>query len=130
MPFAVDMLTHAVSFFLLMFIRLPAPPERREPVGRLGQEVAAGFRWVCRHPPRSIGLFAVVLNLFFAACFIVIIVVAQARGVPSGEIGIMAAMFGFGGILGALAVPYLQRRVTPFHFFLNSSPPTSTSADK
>ncbi len=85
MPFAVDMLTHAVSFFLLMFIRLPAPPERREPVGRLGQEIAVGFRWVWRHRPvRVIGLFAVVLNLFFAAYFIVIIVVAQARGVSSG----------------------------------------------
>jgi hypothetical protein len=72
-------------------------------------------------PPGSIGLFAVVLNLFFAAYFIVSIAVAQARGVPSGEIGIMAAMFGVGGILGALAAPYLQRRVTPFHFFLNSS---------
>jgi MFS family permease len=65
-------------------------------------------------PPGSIGLFAVVLNLFFAAYFIVIIVLAQARGVSSGEIGIMAAMFGVGGILGALAAPYLQRRVTPY----------------
>src|SRR6266705_3327951 len=65
-------------------------------------------------PPGSIGLLAVVLNLFFAAYFIVIIVLAQARGVSSGEIGIMAAMFGVGGILGALAAPYLQRRVTPY----------------
>lgn len=114
-PFAVNVLTHGVSLFLLMFIRLPAPPERREPVGRLDQEIAAGFRWMWRHRPvRVIGLFAVVLNLFFAAYFVIIIVVAQKRGVPSGEIGIMAAMFGVGGILGALAAPYLQRRVTPY----------------
>src|SRR6266487_2015143 len=30
------------------------------------------------------------------------------------DVGIMAAMFGVGGILGALAAPYLQRRVTPY----------------
>ena len=43
-----------------------------------------------------------------------VIVLAQARGVPPGQIGIMAAMLGVGGILGALAAPYLQRRLTPY----------------
>ncbi|MCA1704773.1 MAG: MFS transporter, partial [Actinobacteria bacterium] len=74
-----------------------------------------GLRWVWRHRPvRVIGLFAVALNLFFTAYFVVVIVVAQARGVPSGEIGIMAAMFGVGGILGALIAPYLHRRMSPY----------------
>jgi MFS family permease len=114
-PFAVDVLTHTIAFFLLMFLRMPPRKVRPEPVGHLGREMVAGLRWMWSHPPiRIIGLFAVVLNLFFTAYFIIIIVVAQARGVPSGEIGIMAAMFGVGGILGALAAPYLQRMVTPY----------------
>jgi MFS family permease len=114
-PFAVDVLTHAIAFFLLLFLRMPPRKVRPEPVGHLGREMLAGLRWMWHHRPvRVIGLFATVLNLFFAAYFIVIIVVAQAHGVPSGEIGIMAAMFGVGGILGALAAPYMQRMVTPY----------------
>jgi MFS family permease len=54
------------------------------------------------------------LNLFFAAYYIVIIVLAQSRGVPPGEIGIMAAMLGVGGLLGAVVAPYLHRMMTPY----------------
>ncbi|MCA1704774.1 MAG: MFS transporter, partial [Actinobacteria bacterium] len=114
-PFAVDVLTHTVAFFFLVFLRMPPRKVRTEPVGHLGREIAAGLRWVWRHRPvRVIGLLAVALNLFLTAYFIVIIVVAQARGVPSGEIGIMAAMLGVGGILGALSAPYLNRRMSPY----------------
>ncbi|MDQ4033559.1 MAG: MFS transporter [Actinomycetota bacterium] len=114
-PFAVDVLTHTMAFFFLLFLRMPPRKVRLEPVGHLGREIAAGLRWVWRHRPiRVIGLLAVALNLFLTAYFIVIIVVAQARGVPSGQIGIMAAMLGVGGILGALSAPYLHRRMSPY----------------
>ncbi len=114
-PFAVNVLTHTIAFFFLMFLRMPQRKVRPEPVGHLGREIAVGLRWTWRQRRvRVIGLFAVVLNLFFTAYFIVIIVVAQAKGVPSGEIGIMAAMFGVGGILGALAAPYLHRMMSPY----------------
>jgi MFS family permease len=114
-PFVVDVLTHIMSFLLLMFLSIPPPKVEPKPVGHVGHEIAAGFRWMWWHRPvRVIGLFAVVLNLFFTAYFIVIIVVAQARGVPSGEIGIMTAMLGVGGILGSLAAPYLQRMTSPY----------------
>jgi MFS family permease len=65
-------------------------------------------------PVRVIGLFAVGLNMFFTAYFIIIIVLARDRGVSSGEIGIMAAMMGVGGILGALVAPYLYRRLSTY----------------
>ncbi|MGH3815009.1 MAG: MFS transporter [Pseudonocardiaceae bacterium] len=115
-PFAVNVLTHTMAFFFLLFLRMPPRKVQPEPVGgHLRREIAVGLRWMWRQRPvRVIGLFAVVLNLFFTAYFIVIIVVAQAKGVPSGEIGIMAAMFGVGGILGSLAAPYLHRMVSPY----------------
>jgi MFS family permease len=114
-PFAVNVFTHTIAFFFLMFLRMPQRKVRPEPLGYLGREMMIGLRWVWRQRPvRVMGLFAVGLNLFFTAYFIVIIVVAQANGVPPGEMGIMAAMFGVGGILGALAAPYLQRMVTPY----------------
>jgi MFS family permease len=114
-PFAVNVVTHTVSFILLLFLRIPPRAARPKPERHLGHEITAGFRWMWQHRRvRVIGLFAVFLNLFFSAYFIVIIVVAQAKGVPPGELGIMAAMFGVGGVLGALAAPYLLRMLSPY----------------
>ncbi len=53
------------------------------------------------------------LNLFFAAYYLVVIVLAQRQGTPAGEIGVMAAMLGAGGILGALLAPSLHCRLSP-----------------
>lgn len=115
-PFVVDALTHVISFFALMFFRVPPREIQSEKQERhLGREIAAGLRWVWQHRPiRVISLCAVGLNLFFTAYFIVIIVLAEARGVPSGEIGVMAAMLGVGGILGSLVAPYLHRTLSPY----------------
>ncbi|MDQ4104785.1 MAG: MFS transporter, partial [Actinomycetota bacterium] len=102
-PFAVDALAHAVACILLALLRLPprqGPPERTR---HLGREITAGLRWVWgdRHI-RVTALCAVVLNLVFSAFYLIVIVLAAARGVPSGQIGIMAAMLGVGGLLGAV----------------------------
>ncbi|MDQ3763915.1 MAG: MFS transporter [Actinomycetota bacterium] len=114
-PFALDVLTRIIAFFALLFLRVPPRGARPEPLSRIGHEVAAGLRWMWRHRPvRVIGLFAVGLNMFFTAYFIIIIVLAQGRGVSSGEIGVMAAMMGVGGILGAFVAPYLYRRLSPY----------------
>jgi predicted MFS family arabinose efflux permease len=114
-PFAVDVLTSAVSFVALMFLRLPQRETKPEPVRHLGREMAAGLRWVWRNRPvRVIEQCAMGLNLFFTAYFLVIIIVARARGISSGEIGIMAAMAGVGGFLGTLVAPYLHRKLRPY----------------
>ncbi|HWG98910.1 MAG TPA: MFS transporter [Pilimelia sp.] len=115
-PFLVDLLTHVVAFVALCFLRVPrrpaAPPA---PVRHLGREIAEGLRWVwSRRHIRVTALCAVVLNLFFSAFYIVVIVLAERRGVPAGEIGVMAAMLGVGGIVGALLAPYLQRVLSPY----------------
>jgi MFS family permease len=114
LPFAVDAVAHAASFVALLFVRLPARQRERAPLGQFPREVWAGLRWVWRQRlVRAIALCAVGLNLFFQAFYLVIIVLAGQRGLPSGEIGIMAAMLGVGGMLGALAAPRLHRLVTP-----------------
>jgi MFS family permease len=114
-PFAVDVLTRLIAFFALLFLRVPPREVRPEPLSRVGHEMAAGLHWMWRHRPlRVIGLLAVGLNMFFTAYFVIIIVLAHARGVSSGAIGIMAAMMGVGGIMGALIAPYLYRRLSPY----------------
>ncbi|HEX6471813.1 MAG TPA: MFS transporter [Streptosporangiaceae bacterium] len=114
-PFVVDLVTHVGALVALAFVRLPARPPRTEPGNRLDREIKAGLAWVWRHRHiRVTALCAVVLNLFFAAFYLVIIVLARSRGVPAAEIGVMAAMLGVGGIVGALVAPYLQSRMSPY----------------
>ncbi|HSV65998.1 MAG TPA: MFS transporter [Mycobacteriales bacterium] len=114
-PFAVDAITHTMAFVGLAFLRVPRREVPPAPARHLGREIATGLRWVWEHRHiRVMLLCAVVLNLSFSAFYLIIIVLAQARGVPAGEIGIMAAMLGVGGVLGALAAPYLSRVVSPY----------------
>jgi MFS family permease len=115
-PFVFDAAAHLVALVSLAFVRLP---ERRpavdQPPAHLGREILHGLRWVWGQPPvRVTMLCAISLNLFFSAYYLVIIVLAHSRGIPSGQIGVMAAMFGGGGILGALVAPYLHRRLPPY----------------
>jgi predicted MFS family arabinose efflux permease len=114
-PFAFNVLTHTLSVVALLFVRVPHTPVERQPGRQLGKEMVEGLRWVWqqRHV-RITMLCAASLNFFFSAYYIVIIVLATERGVSSGEIGIMVAMLGVGGILGALLAPYLHRRVSPY----------------
>jgi predicted MFS family arabinose efflux permease len=84
------------------------------PLRRLGPEITEGLRWLWRRDEiRVTTLCAMALNMFFAAFYLVVIVLAQHRGMPAGEIGVMAAMLGVGGVLGALAAPWLHRRLSP-----------------
>jgi MFS family permease len=114
-PFLLDALTHAAAFVALAFLRLPPRKVERTPLRNLGREVRDGVRWMWRQRQlRVTALCAISLNLFFTAFYIVIIVLTQERGVPSGEIGVMAAMLGVGGLLGALVAPRLHNALSPY----------------
>jgi MFS family permease len=117
-PFAVDMVTHALAFVFLSFLRMPPRvPAEEGTAGKshFGREMLDGLRWVWGHRHvRVTALCAIVLNLFFSAFYLVVIILAERRGIPSAQIGVMAAMLGVGGIVGALAAPYLQRLISPY----------------
>lgn len=112
-PFLVDFLTHLVSLVTIGFVRIP--PREKTPPERFDLEILAGLKWVWAHRHvRVTALCAVSLNFFFNAFYIVVIVLAEARGVPAGEIGVMAAMLGVGGILGSLVAPTFHRVLSPY----------------
>jgi MFS family permease len=114
-PFAVDMVSHALAFFALTFVRLPPREVERQPISQLYGETLEGLRWVWQQRlVRVTTLCAVVLNLFFSAFYIIIIVLAHQRGIPTGQIGVMAAMLGAGGLVGALLAPVLTEKISPF----------------
>lgn len=114
-PFVANLATHALAFVTLLFLRVPPQePLAHDATPNLRREIVEGLRWVWHRPEiRVTALCAVTLNLFFYAYYLVIIVLAQSRGVPAAEIGVMAAMLGAGGILGALIAPYLHRVMRP-----------------
>ena len=115
MPFAVDMASHTLSFFALSFLRLPPREVQRQPISQLHREMLEGLRWVWQQRLiRVTTLCAIVLNLFFSAFYIIIIVLARRRGIPTGQIGVMAAMVGAGGLVGALLAPSLTEKVSLF----------------
>ena len=121
MPFVANMVAHAASLAAIAFLRLPPRPAvPRAPIRQLGAEMVDGLRFMWRHRHiRVTALCAVVLNLFFSAFYIVVIVLARTRGLPSGEIGIMAAMLGIGGIAGALVAPYLTKIMSPYQSIIS-----------
>jgi predicted MFS family arabinose efflux permease len=113
-PFLLDLLTHVVAFVTLVFLRVPPREPVRAPLRHLGREITEGLRWLWqRREIRVTTACAVALNLFFAAYYLVVIVLAQRQGTPAGEIGVMAAMLGAGGIAGAVIAPALHRRLSP-----------------
>ena len=113
-PFLLDLLTHIVAFTTLVFLRAPARQPTPAPLRHLGREIGEGLRWLWqRKEIRVTTICAVALNLCFAAYYLVVIVMAQRQGTAPGEIGVMAAMLGVGGIVGALIAPALHRRLRP-----------------
>ncbi|MGW4109868.1 MFS transporter [Actinosynnema sp. NPDC004786] len=113
LPFLVDLVTHVVAFVALLFLRVP-PSAPVESHPHLLRSIGEGLRWVwTRREIRVTALCAVVLNLFFTAFYLVVIVLVRDGGASEGEIGVMAAMLGVGGVLGALAAPALHRALGP-----------------
>ncbi|KOV82437.1 MFS transporter [Nocardia sp. NRRL S-836] len=114
LPFAVEAVTHVATFLSLLFIRVPPREREPAPLSRFHREVGEGLRWVWTQPVvRVVAFCAVGLNLFFQAFYLLMIAIAHQEGVPAGQIGIMGAMLGAGGILGALVAPRLHRVLRP-----------------
>ncbi|MFF9052355.1 MFS transporter [Streptomyces erythrochromogenes] len=121
-PFAVGAVAHLAGLVLLLFMRRPAgaaaatpaaPPPDPAAAGGGAGGLAEGVRFLARHPFLRLGLaYATATNFCFGAVYFMVIASAQADGLATGSIGLMAALLGVGGVLGALAAPLLQRVLT------------------
>jgi len=113
LPFAADAVTYAVSCLTLSRIRtdLSAPPRRADrPTMR--RKLADGMRFVWSQPfLRVLMSWAPLTNLVTNAIFFVVIMRLVEQGYPASQIGLIETAAGLGGILGALAAPYLIDRL-------------------
>jgi predicted MFS family arabinose efflux permease len=112
LPFAADAASYLACAVGLLALRTPLQEERDAAPRRPLAEIAEGVRWLWGMAfVRASALAVAGANFIWAAIELVLIVRAHERGATSAAIGIMLAMLGVGGLLGALAAPAIGRRL-------------------
>jgi MFS family permease len=112
-PFAVDAISYCISCLTLSRIRTDLRPQPREgaPTRPLGQ-VKEGYRFIRTQPFfRTLMVWATLSNLVVNALFFVVMMRLVREGVQPAQIGLVSTAAGIGGILGALAAPYVIDRM-------------------
>ncbi len=112
LPFAVDAASYAASGVSLAAVRTPlpgAPAAARS----IRAEVAEGVRWLWDRPLfRYMALLTGMLNFAGQGVTLIAVVLARGQGASPAEVGAIFAAGGVGGVLGALAAPFVQRRLS------------------
>lgn len=112
-PFLFDVVSYTFSLVSLLAIRTPFQEERERARTRAREEVAEGFRWLREQRFLWVmQLIAAGSNLVYEGLFLVLIVVARREGLSSAQIGLLVAAFGVALLLGSLAAPFCQRRLS------------------
>lgn len=112
-PFGLTALAHLVSLVALLLIRKPfqlgVPRERRS----LAAEVGEGIAWVWREKfLRTVMVFVAISNVPFQGLGLAILVVVEQDGGSAALIGVIIAISGLGGMLGALNGTWWLRTVS------------------
>ena len=112
LPFAVDAVTYAVSWVLLGRIRSDlSPASTTGPRVSPRESLLEGFRFVVRRPFfRVLMVWSASVNLLINAVFFVAILRLIEAGFPAVQIGLVETAIGIGGLLGAVAAPWIIDR--------------------
>ncbi len=113
LPFLTDAISYAASVVSLFFIRAKFQKERTVARRALWVEIREGLTWLWHQ--RLIRFIAILTggyNLIFAGFTLIVIVLAQNQHASSFVIGLIFAIGGAGGILGAIVAPSIQRRLS------------------
>ena len=121
LPFAADAVSYAVSFVSLLFVRSALQGQRDATERNLRSEIGEGLGWLRRQPfMRAITACVAGTNFVHQALTLVLIVRMRDLGASSALIGAVFAIVAVGSIAGALAGPWVQRRVPPSVVVLGS----------
>ncbi|MER7274957.1 MFS transporter [Dactylosporangium sp. NPDC000244] len=116
LPFHLDAVSYLVSLLCVAGIRTPLRAPRRPDPGPdrvSGTEMLAGVRWLWRHRfLRATLLWSAAVAVVYSSMGLLVVVLAHQRGAGPGGIGVMLGMGGVGGLLGAVAAPWLLRRLS------------------
>ncbi|MEV7729560.1 MFS transporter [Streptomyces sp. NPDC087917] len=122
----VPLLADAVSFLLVAVlskaIRTDLTPERDGPPPSFTRDLAEGLRFVCAEPfLRFVVVWTAGINALLGALYFHAVFASHARGAGPSSIGLILTLAGVGGLLGALAAPWLVRRVPPARIVTGAS---------
>jgi MFS family permease len=113
LPFVADAVSYAVSVISLFFIKVKFQKERVAARRNLGIEIREGLSWLWHQPLiRFIAILTGGNNLISSGYVLIIIVLAQQQHASSFTIGLIFAVGGIGGIIGALIATWLQKRLS------------------
>jgi predicted MFS family arabinose efflux permease len=112
LPFVVDAVSYLACALGLLALRTPLQEQREARRRRPLAEIAEGVRWLWGMTfVRSSALAVAGANFIWGGVSIVLVVRAQEHGASSAAIGVLFALVGVGGLLGAFAAPALARRL-------------------
>ena len=112
LPFAFDAVSFAVSWVLLGRIRTDlSAPQTAGPRTKPHRDLVAGIRFIWSWPYfRALIVWGALVNLLVNAMFFVAILRLVQDGVDPAAIGLVSTAAGVGGILGAIAAPWIIDR--------------------
>jgi MFS family permease len=111
-PFVFTALGHVVALGTLLLIRKDFQEDRPTTRRSLRAELAEGFTWLLaqRFLRTALGLVAVT-NMLFQVLSLSLVVIIQRSGGSPVLIGVIGAVSGVGGVLGALCGSWFAKRV-------------------
>jgi predicted MFS family arabinose efflux permease len=113
LPFLADAISYAVSVCSLFFIKTKFQKERVAARRSLWIEIREGLAWLWHHPLiRFMAILTGGNNLITSGLVLIIIVLAQGQHAPAFVIGLIFAIGGIGGVLGAVVAPFFQKRLS------------------
>jgi MFS family permease len=113
LPFVADAVSYVVSVISLFFIKVKFQKERVAARRNLWVEIREGLSWLWHQPLiRFIAILTGGNNLISSGYVLIIIVLAQQQHASSFTIGLIFAVGGIGGIVGALIATSLQKRLS------------------
>ncbi len=113
LPFLADAISYVVSVLSLFFIKTNFQEKRTVARRKLWVEIVEGLSWLWHQPLiRFMAILTGGNNLVNAGYTLIIIVLAQSMHASSFVIGVIFAIGGIGGILGAVVAPFIHKRVS------------------
>jgi MFS family permease len=112
-PFLVDAISYLVSVLSLLFIKTKFQMERVAAPRKLWMEIAEGVKWMWHQPfLRAMAFLNSGWSSLGFGFALVVIVLAQGQHLSPPYIGVLFAIGGVSSILGALAAPLIQKRLS------------------
>jgi MFS family permease len=112
-PFLIDALTYLVSAIAVSLIRTPLPaPEPVDQRRNLWRDIGEGLRFMASNGFfRAVAAFQALVNFGMNALFLAVVLKLLSAGERPAVIGVLQSIAAVAGIVGAIAAPWLVRRI-------------------